>query len=45
MDFEMVEADPAPEHAEVAGVVYSVLTSLHYEPDGRLDKLRSRKAI
>lgn len=45
MDLEMVEADHMPEHAEVAGVVYSVLTSLHYEADGCLDKLRSHKEI
>lgn len=41
----MVEADRTPEHAEAAGVVYSVLTSLHFEVDGCLDELRSRKAI
>lgn len=45
MGFEMAEADRTPEHAVVSGVVYSVLTSLHYEADGRLDKLRSRRAI
>lgn len=37
----MVEADRKPEHAEVAGVVYSVLTSL---ADGRLDGLRLHRA-
>lgn len=41
----MVEADRTPEHAEAAGAVYSVLTSLHFEVDGCLDELHSRKAI
>ena len=41
----MVEVDRTPEHAEVAGVVYSVLTSLHFEVDSCLDELHSRKAI
>ena len=41
----MEEADRTPEHAEAAGVVNSVLTSLHFEVDGCLDELHSRKAI
>ena len=41
----MVEVDRSPEHAEAAGVVYSVLTNLHFEVDGCLDELHSRKAI
>ncbi len=45
MGFEMLEADRTPEHAGVAGVMYSVLTSLHYEADGCFDELRSRTAI
>ena len=45
MDFGMVEADRAPEHADLAVVVYSVLTSLHYEADGCLELLHSRKAV
>lgn len=45
MGFEMVEAGRTPQHAEVAGLVYSVLTSLHCEADGCFDKLHSRQAI
>lgn len=45
MGFEMLEADRTLERAGFAGVVYNVLTSLHYEADGCLDELRSRKAI
>lgn len=41
----MVEADRTPEHAEAVEVVYSELTSLHFEVDGCLDELHSRKAI
>ena len=41
----MVEADRTPEHAEVAGVVYSVLTSRHSDAVGCLGELRLRKAI
>lgn len=41
----MVEVDRTLEHAEVAGVVYSVLTNLHYEADGYLDELHLRMAI
>ena len=42
-----MEAGRTPEDTEAAGlavVVYSVLTSLEYEADGYLDKLRLHKA-
>ena len=41
----MVEADRTLEHAEVAGVVYSVLTNLHYEADDYFVELRLHMAI
>lgn len=40
-----MEADRTPEHAGIAGVMYSVLTSRRSDSVGCLDKLRLRKAI
>ena len=45
MDFETAEADRTPERAEVAWVVYSVLTSRRSAAAGCLDKFRLRKMI
>ena len=45
MGSERMVADRKPECFGVAVVVYSVLTSLSFEADGCLDKLRSRKVF
>lgn len=45
MGFELVEADRIRDHAQIAEVVRSVPTSLHYEADDCPDKLHSCKAI
>ena len=45
MDFGTAEGDRTPERAEVAWVVYSVLTSRRSDAAGCLDKFRLRKVI
>ena len=45
MDFEKAEADRTPEHAEIALVVYSVLTSRRSDAAGCLDEFHLSKWI